>query len=114
VEKFVKKFVFLAVAPALSVMLLGVVLGLLGCGTAKNDRSGNNPAAVESYLNAVFSAQVINPDAPNDRGPLDGYPGDIAERAYTDYKDTFGSASKEQREGERQAADMLSDALSGD
>ena len=35
---------------------------------------------------AMFSTQVINPDAPEDKTPVDGYPGDIAEKIYEKYK----------------------------
>jgi PBP1b-binding outer membrane lipoprotein LpoB len=37
----------------------------------------------KSY-NALFSAQVINPDAPLDRAPVDGMPGYTAAQIYND------------------------------
>ena len=37
----------------------------------------------KSY-NVSFAAQVINPDAPNDRAPVDGMPGYIATQIFND------------------------------
>ena len=34
----------------------------------------------------IFSKQVIHPEAPDDKTPVDGYPGDVAGKAYEDYK----------------------------
>ena len=110
----VKKFVFLTVKPTLSALALATCLGLFGCSSNTNNLCEEETAVAESYLDAVLGAQVINPQAPTDRRPVEGYPGTIAERAYTDYEDGFGHASVEQKEGEQQAADLFSGALSGD
>jgi len=37
----------------------------------------------KSY-NALFAAQVVNPDAPHDRAPVDGMPGYTAIQIYND------------------------------
>ncbi len=43
----------------------------------------------QSY-EAVLFAQTINKDAPEDKSPVDGCPGEIGERIYEQYKKSFG------------------------
>ena len=39
---------------------------------------------------AVLYAQAVNPDAPEDRSPVDGCPGEIGERIYEQYRKSYG------------------------
>jgi len=64
-------------------IMLGAVIALFLCGCSSSKHLSEDFG--QSYT-TTFSIQVINPDAPEDKTPVDGYPGEIAEKVYEDYK----------------------------
>ena len=53
----------------------------------------------QSYEAMVF-AQTINKDAPEDKSPVDGCPGEIGERIYEQYKKSYGGKTFAEQLGE--------------
>ncbi len=94
-----KKRPLVMMGTALNVMLACVCLGGLGCGATPEQHAADTNTAFQSYLKAVFTAQVINPDAPVDGNPVEGYPGDIGEKVYRKYRDEFGQEQSKPETG---------------
>lgn len=77
-------------------IISAAVIALLLCGCSYS------PHLIEDFgcsSEAMFSAQVVTSDAPKDRTPVDGLPGDIAVKIYKKYK-SGGGASFEQQLGD--------------
>lgn len=81
------------------ICVLGCITLLVGCVHSRSQRSKDPLLLGQVALSkdkpcsnfgdsfrAIFSTQVINPAAPDDKTPVEGYPGDIAEKVYKDYK----------------------------
>jgi len=53
----------------------------------------------QSY-EAMFFVQTINKNAPEDKSPVDGCPGEIGEKIYEQYKKSYGEKSFAEQLGE--------------
>ncbi len=86
-------------------LLLCVGLTACACSATPERAAMETNAAFRGYFEASFTAQVINRNAPADATPVEGYPGEIAAKAYQDFKDGFGEASFEEQVGQMQLGD---------